>query len=160
MTSIRVGQGYDMHALVSGRKLVIGGVEIPFERGLLGHSDADVLLHAITDAILGAAGLGDIGAMFPDSDEQHRDADSRDLLRRVAQRVREAGWRVGNIDATVIAERPKIAPYVAAMRTAIAGCVGIDADAVSVKGKSTEKLDAAGRGEGIAAQAVVLLVRS
>jgi 2-C-methyl-D-erythritol 2,4-cyclodiphosphate synthase len=160
VTSFRVGQGYDMHALVSGRKLVIGGVEIPFERGLLGHSDADVLLHAITDAILGAAGLGDIGAMFPDSDEQHRGADSRALLRRAAQRVREAGWRVENIDATVIAERPKIAPHIEAMRDAIAGCIDIDRDSVNVKGKSTEKLDATGRGEGIAAQAVALLVRS
>ena len=160
MTSFRIGQGYDMHALVPGRKLVIGGVEIPFERGLLGHSDADVLLHAITDAILGAAGLGDIGAMFPESDERHRGADSRELLRQAVHRVREAGWRVENIDATVIAERPRIAPHVDAMRATIAACTGIGPDAVSVKGKSTEKLDATGRGEGIAAQAVTLLVRS
>lgn len=160
MTTFRVGQGFDVHALVPGRRLVIGGVEIPFERGLLGHSDADVLLHAITDAILGAAGLGDIGAMFPDTDERHRDADSRLLLREAVRQAGTAGWRIENIDATVIAERPKIAPYVAAMRAAIAECAGLDRAAVSVKGKTTENLGAIGRGEGIAAQAVALLVRS
>ena len=160
MTDLRVGQGFDVHALVPGRRLIIGGVEIPFERGLLGHSDADVLLHAITDALLGAAALGDIGAMFPDTEEQHRGADSRALLREVARRVRDAGWRVGNIDATVIAERPKIAPHVEAMREAIAECTGVERLAISVKGKTMEKLGALGRGEGIAAQAVVLLVRS
>ena len=160
MTTFRVGQGFDVHALVPGRRLVIGGVEIPFERGLLGHSDADVLLHAITDAILGAAGLGDIGQLFPDSDERHRDADSRELLRLATQRVRDAGWRIENVDATVIAERPRIAPHVPAMRAAIADCTGLDPLAVSVKGKTTEKLGATGRGEGIAAQAVALLVRS
>jgi 2-C-methyl-D-erythritol 2,4-cyclodiphosphate synthase len=159
MTSFRIGQGFDVHALVPGRRLVIGGVEIPFERGLLGHSDADVLLHAITDAILGAAALGDIGAMFPDTDEQHRDADSRALLREAARRAGEAGWRIENIDATVIAERPRIAPHVEAMCTAIAECTGIDRRAVSVKGKTMEKLGALGRSEGIAAQAVALLVR-
>src|SRR5512132_3617115 len=110
---IRVGQGFDVHALVAGRRLVIGGVEIPHERGLLGHSDADVLLHAITDALLGAAGLGDIGRMFPDTDGQFKDADSRALLRAAVARVGAAGWRIGNVDATVIAERPKIGPYVA-----------------------------------------------
>ncbi len=140
MTTFRVGQGFDVHALVPGRRLVIGGVEIPFERGLLGHSDADVLLHAITDAILGAAGLGDIGQLFPDSDERHRDADSRELLRLATQRVRDAGWRIENVDATVIAERPRIAPHVPAMRAAIADCTGLDPLAVSVKGKTTEKL--------------------
>jgi 2-C-methyl-D-erythritol 2,4-cyclodiphosphate synthase len=155
----RVGQGLDVHALVAGRRLVLGGVEIPYERGLLGHSDADVLLHAITDAILGAAGCGDIGAMFPDSDDAFRDADSRELLRRAVQRVGVDGWRVHNIDATVIAERPKIAPYVGAMRAAIAACTGVTAQAVNVKGKTAEKLGALGRSEGIAAQAVVLLVR-
>jgi 2-C-methyl-D-erythritol 2,4-cyclodiphosphate synthase len=160
MTTFRVGQGFDVHALVPGRRLVIGGVEIPFERGLLGHSDADVLLHAITDAILGAAGLGDIGAMFPDTDDRHRDADSRLLLREAVRRAASAGWRIENIDATVIAERPKIAAHVAAMRAAIAECAGLERDAVSVKGKTTEKLGAIGRGEGIAAQAVALLVRS
>jgi 2-C-methyl-D-erythritol 2,4-cyclodiphosphate synthase len=155
----RVGQGLDVHALVAGRRLVLGGVEIPYERGLLGHSDADVLLHAITDAILGAAGCGDIGAMFPDSDDAFRDADSRELLRRAVQRVGVDGWRVHNIDATVIAERPKIAPHVGAMRAAIAACTGVTAQAVNVKGKTAEKLGALGRSEGIAAQAVVLLVR-
>ncbi|HTN48115.1 MAG TPA: 2-C-methyl-D-erythritol 2,4-cyclodiphosphate synthase [Burkholderiaceae bacterium] len=160
MTSFRIGQGFDVHALVPGRRLVIGGIEIPHERGLLGHSDADVLLHAITDAILGAAGLGDIGAMFPDDDERHRDADSRALLRAAASRAREAGWCIENIDATVIAERPKIAPHVDAMRLVVAECAGADRTAVSIKGKTAEKLGALGRGEGIAAHAVVLLARS
>jgi len=157
MPALRVGQGYDVHALVPGRKLVIGGVEIPSERGLLGHSDADVLLHAITDAILGAAALGDIGTFFPDSDDAYRGADSRELLRAAVERVRAAGWRVVNVDATVIAERPKILPHVPAMRAAIAACTGVAADAVNIKGKTNEKLGALGRGEGIAAQAVVLL---
>ena len=157
--TFRVGQGFDVHALVPGRRLVIGGVEIPFERGLLGHSDADVLLHAITDAILGAAGLGDIGAMFPDSDERHRDADSRELLRAAVERVRQAGWRIENIDATVIAERPKIAPHVDAMCGVVAECAGVERTAVSIKGKTAEKLGALGRGDGIAAQAVALLSR-
>jgi 2-C-methyl-D-erythritol 2,4-cyclodiphosphate synthase len=155
-----VGQGFDVHALVPGRRLVIGGIEIPFERGLLGHSDADVLLHAITDAILGAAGLGNIGLLFPDDDERHRDADSRALLRAAMARVREGGWRIENIDATVIAERPKIAPHVAAMCDVIAECTGIDRTAVNVKGKTAEKLGTLGRNEGIAAHAVVLLTRA
>jgi 2-C-methyl-D-erythritol 2,4-cyclodiphosphate synthase len=159
MTSFRVGQGFDVHALVPGRRLVIGGVEIPFERGLLGHSDADVLLHAITDAILGAAALGDIGKLFPDSDDRYRNADSRVLLKAAAERVRGAGWHIENIDATVMAERPKIAPYIDAMRAAIAACCGLEAAAVSVKGKTAEKLGALGRSEGIAAQAVALLVK-
>jgi 2-C-methyl-D-erythritol 2,4-cyclodiphosphate synthase len=154
---IRVGQGYDVHALVPGRRLVIGGVEIPHERGLLGHSDADVLLHAITDAILGAAALGDIGRLFPDHDPRFRDADSRVLLRTAVARAAAAGWRIGNVDATVIAERPRIGPHVAAMCAAVAAECGIDASAVNVKGKTSEKLGYAGRGEGIAAQAVVLL---
>jgi len=155
----RIGQGFDVHALVPGRRLVIGGVEIPFAHGLLGHSDADVLLHAITDAVLGAAGLGDIGRHFPDSDDRWRGADSRELLQAAVQRARAAGWEVGNVDATVIAERPKIAPHVDAMKAAIAACCGIDATAVNVKGKTGERLGALGRGEGIAAQAAVLLVR-
>jgi len=155
---IRVGQGFDVHALVPGRRLVVGGVEIPHERGLLGHSDADVLLHAITDAILGAAGLGDIGRLFPDTDARLKDADSRVLLRQAVQRAGQAGWKVGNVDATVIAERPKIGPHVQAMRACIAAECGIDAGAVNVKGKTSEKLGYAGRGEGIAAQAVVLLI--
>ena len=157
--TFRVGQGFDVHALVPGRRLVIGGVEIPFERGLLGHSDADVLLHAITDAILGAAGLGDIGALFPASDERHRDADCRGLLRAAVERARQEGWRIENIDATVIAERPKIAPHVDAMRGVVAECAGLERTAVSIKGKTAEKLGALGRGDGIAAQAVALLAR-
>ena len=155
---IRVGQGFDVHALVPGRRLVIGGVEIPHERGLLGHSDADVLLHAITDAILGAAGLGDIGRLFPDDDPKFSAADSRLLLRAAVARAAAAGWRVGNVDATVIAERPKIAPHVAAMCAAVAAECNVDAGAVNIKGKTSEKLGYAGRGEGIAAQAVVLLL--
>jgi 2-C-methyl-D-erythritol 2,4-cyclodiphosphate synthase len=155
---IRVGQGCDIHALVPGRKLVLGGVDIPHPTGLLGHSDADALLHAITDALLGAAALGDIGKLFPDSDDAYRNADSRVLLKTAAERVREAGWRIENIDATVIAERPKIVPYVDAMRAAIAACCGLEAAAVSVKGKTSEKLGALGRSEGIAALAVALLV--
>jgi len=154
---IRVGQGFDVHALVPGRRLVIGGVEIAHERGLLGHSDADVLLHAITDAVLGAAALGDIGRLFPDHDLKFRDADSRALLRSAVARAGAAGWRVGNVDATVIAERPRIGPHVAAMCAAVAAECGIDAGAVNVKGKTSEKLGHLGRGEGIAAQAVVLL---
>jgi len=159
MTTFRIGQGFDVHALVPGRRLVIGGVDIPFERGLLGHSDADVLLHAITDAILGAAALGDIGKLFPDSDDRYRNADSRMLLKAATERVHAAGWRIENIDATVIAERPKIAPYIDAMRASIAICCSLEAAAVSVKGKTAEKLGALGRSEGIAAQAVALLVK-
>lgn len=155
---IRVGQGFDVHALVPGRRLVIGGVEIPHERGLLGHSDADVLLHAITDAILGAAGMGDIGHLFPDTDARFKDADSRALLRAAVERAAGAGWKIGNVDATVIAERPKIAPHVNAMRASIAAECRVDAGAVNIKGKTSEKLGFAGRGEGIAAQAVVLLL--
>src|SRR4029450_1418172 len=160
MTPFRVGQGFDIHALVPGRPLVLGGVRIASELGLLAHSDGDVLLHAITDAVLGAAALGDIGRLFPDSDERYRNADSRDLLARAVQEVRSAGWHIENIDATVIAERPKIAPHVDAMRAAIAACCGIESQAVSVKGKSAENLGALARGEGIAAQAVVLIAKS
>jgi 2-C-methyl-D-erythritol 2,4-cyclodiphosphate synthase len=155
----RVGQGYDVHALVPGRPLIIGGVAIPYAKGLLGHSDADVLLHAITDAILGAAGLGDIGRHFPDTDAAHAGADSRVLLRAAVQAVTVAGWRVGNVDATVIAEAPKIMPHAATMVANIAADLGIAADCVNIKGKTNEKLGFAGRGEGIAAQAVALLLR-
>ncbi len=155
---IRVGLGYDVHALAPGRRLVIGGVEIASAQGLLGHSDADVLLHAITDAVLGAAGLGDIGVLFPDSDPRHRDADSLELLRAAVARVREAGWTVGNIDAVVIAQAPRIAPHVPAMRARIAPVLGVAASAVGIKGKTSERLGFAGRGEGIAAQAVALLI--
>ena len=159
MSAMRIGQGYDVHALVPGRRLVLGGVDIPHAQGLLGHSDADALLHAITDAVLGAAGLGDIGTLFPDSDASFKDADSRELLRRAVERVAAGGWRVVNVDATVVAQRPKIAPHVAAMRRNIAQCLRIDDGAVNVKGKTTEHLGFAGRGEGIAAYAVVLIER-
>ena len=155
---IRVGQGFDVHALVPGRILVLGGVEIASARGLLGHSDGDVLLHAITDAILGAAGMGDIGQLFPDTDAAYKNADSRVLLQAAAQRVRNAGWRIENIDATVIAEQPKIAPHASAMCQTIAASCEISANAVNVKGKTSEKLGFTGRGEGIAALAVALLV--
>ncbi|MGE5337532.1 MAG: 2-C-methyl-D-erythritol 2,4-cyclodiphosphate synthase [Gemmatimonadota bacterium] len=155
----RVGQGFDVHALVAGRRLVLGGVEIAFSHGLLGHSDADVLLHAITDALLGAAGLGDIGRMFPDTDARYAGADSLGLLKAAAGRVAAAGWRIENIDSTVIAQQPKIAPYVEAMRARIAAALGIPVDAIGIKGKTTERLGFAGRGEGIAAQAVALIVR-
>lgn len=154
---LRVGCGFDVHALVPGRRLVLGGVEIAHASGLLGHSDADVVLHAIADALLGAAGWGDIGGLYPDSDARFKDADSRLLLRQVVQRLRAAGWRIENVDCTVIAQAPKIAPYVDAMRAAIAADLAIAADAVNVKGKTTERLGFVGRGEGIAAQAVALL---
>ncbi len=156
----RVGQGYDVHALTPGRKLILGGVEIPHHQGLLGHSDADALLHAITDAILGAAGLGDIGGMFPDSASQWEGADSRMLLRGAMNAVRAAGWQVGNVDATLIAQAPRIAPHAAAMRANIAADLGIEADAVNIKGKTNERLGFEGRAEGIAAHAVALLVRA
>lgn len=155
---MRVGQGYDVHALVPGRKLIIGGVDIPFGKGLLGHSDADVLLHAITDALLGAAGLGDIGRHFPDSDPRYRDADSRQILREAARLVGQAGFRVGNVDATVIAQAPRMAPHVAQMAANIAADLGMDAGRVNIKAKTTERLGFTGRGEGIAAQAVALIV--
>ena len=157
---IRVGQGFDVHALVAGRKLILGGVEIPFERGLLGHSDADVLLHAVTDALLGAAGLGDIGRLFPDTDPRFAGADSRVLLREALALVHRAGWRVGNVDATIIAQAPRISPLAVAIQANIAADLGITADAVNIKGKTTEYLGFTGRGEGIAAQAVAVLVRA
>ena len=158
--NIRVGQGFDVHAFAAGRKLILGGVEIPYERGLLGHSDADVLLHAITDAVLGAAGLGDIGRLYPDSDAQYAGADSRVLLRGALAAVHRAGWRVVNVDATIIAQAPKISPHAAAMCANIAADLGIAPDAVNIKGKTTERLGFTGRGEGIAAEAVALLVRA
>jgi 2-C-methyl-D-erythritol 2,4-cyclodiphosphate synthase len=156
--SFRIGQGFDVHRLVAGRKLVIGGVEIAHDQGLLGHSDADVLLHAICDALLGAAALGDIGRHFPDTDARYRGIDSRELLRRVAGLVREEGFVPGNVDATIIAEAPRMAPHVAAMVANIAADLGIDEGCVSVKATTTEKLGFTGRGEGIAAQAACLLV--
>jgi len=155
--TMRIGQGFDVHRLVPGRRLVIGGVEIPFELGLAGHSDADVLLHAITDALLGAAGLGDIGRHFPDSDPAYKDADSRALLRHAAQSVRHAGFVVANVDATVIAQAPRMAPHIAQMTAHIAADLGVAPSQVNVKAKTTEKLGFAGRGEGIAAEAVALL---
>lgn len=158
--NFRVGQGYDVHALTPGRRLVLGGVEIPYPMGLLGHSDADALLHAITDALLGAAGLGDIGGMFPDTSARWEGADSRTLLRGALEAVQRAGWRVGNVDATVIAQAPRIGPHVPAMRTNIAADLGIAREDVNIKGKTNERLGFEGRSEGIAAQAVVLLVRA
>jgi 2-C-methyl-D-erythritol 2,4-cyclodiphosphate synthase len=157
---IRVGQGYDVHALVTGRPLILGGVTIPYERGLAGHSDADALLHAITDALLGAAALGDIGRMFPDTDERWKGADSRMLLRGALAAVHAAGWRVGNVDCTVIAQAPRVSPHVAAMCANIAADLEVALDCVSVKGKTTERLGFEGRSEGIAAEAVALLVRA
>jgi 2-C-methyl-D-erythritol 2,4-cyclodiphosphate synthase len=157
LVRFRVGTGFDVHALVPGRRLLLGGVAIDHPRGLLAHSDGDVLLHAIADAVLGAAGFGDIGRMFPDNDDRWRGADSRALLRQIVARVREAGWSVENVDCTVIAQAPKIAPHVDAMRAAIASDLSVDVAAVNVKGKTTERLGFTGRGEGIAAQAVVLL---
>ncbi len=157
MVPFRVGTGFDVHQLVAGRALIIGGVTIPYERGLLGHSDADVLLHAIADALLGAAALGDIGKHFPDSDPTYKGADSRTLLRTVVQRVREAGWQVGNIDATIIAQAPKMAPHIAQMQTNIAADCGVAVGAINIKATTTEQLGFTGRGEGIAAQASVLL---
>lgn len=156
---IRVGQGYDVHALVPGRKLVLGGVEIPHDRGLLGHSDADALLHAITDALFGAAALGDIGRHFPDTDPAFAGADSRALLREAVRRVREAGYEVGNVDATVIAQAPKLAPHIGAMVANLAEDLGIATGRCNVKAKTNEKLGFEGRQEGIVAQAVVLLWR-
>jgi 2-C-methyl-D-erythritol 2,4-cyclodiphosphate synthase len=155
---IRVGQGFDVHQLVEGRPCIIGGVTIPYEKGLLGHSDADVLLHAISDAILGALGLGDIGKHFPDTDEAYKDADSVVLLERVWQLATERGYRLGNIDSTIIAQRPKMLPYIPQMAEVIARALQADVSQVNVKATTTEQLGFAGRGEGIAAQSVVCLV--
>ena len=155
---MRIGIGYDVHALVEGRALVIGGVTVPHPRGLAGHSDADVLLHAICDALLGALALGDLGAHFPDSDPRWKGADSRGLLRHVVSLVRARGYGVGNVDATVIAQAPKLAPFVAAMRANVAADLGCDPACVSIKATTTERLGFTGRGEGIAAQAVATIV--
>lgn len=154
----RIGEGWDIHALVPGRKLVLGGVEIPSDRGLLGHSDADALLHAITDALLGAAGLGDIGRHFPDTDARLRGADSMLLLVEAARHVRDQGHQIGNIDSTVIAQAPKLAPYIEAMRSRIAQALGISAAQVNVKAKTAEKLGPVGEGAAIEARAVVMLL--
>lgn len=154
---MRIGQGFDVHALVAGRKLIIGGVEIAYDRGLAGHSDADVLIHAVCDALLGAAGLGDIGRHFPDTDPKYRGADSRVLLADVAAKVDAAGWRIENVDATIIAQAPRMAPHIAAMQANLSSCLG--GCPVNVKAKTMEKLGAIGRGEGIAAEAIALLAR-
>jgi 2-C-methyl-D-erythritol 2,4-cyclodiphosphate synthase len=159
MNEFRVGQGYDVHALVPGRRLVIGGVQIAHSHGLLGHSDADVLLHAITDALLGAAGLGDIGRHFPDTDARWLGADSAALLREACERVRAQGWEIGNVDATIVAQVPRMAPHLAAMVRAVAAALGVAEGRVNLKAKTTERLGFAGRGEGIEAQAVALLHR-
>jgi len=159
MTTIRVGQGYDVHRLAAGRRLVLGGVDIAHPTGLLGHSDADALLHAITDALLGAAALGDIGRHFPDSDPRHAGADSRALLRETVALLAGRGWRPVNVDATLIAQKPKLAPHAAAMVANIAADLGIAEDCVNIKGKTNETLGYLGREEAIEAQAVVLIER-
>ena len=154
---MRIGHGYDVHRLVEGRKCIIGGVEIPYEKGLLGHSDADVLLHAVMDAVLGAMAAGDIGKLFPDKDPAYKGADSLMLTRRVAEVMTERGYRLGNLDATVIAQAPKMAPHISAMRQNIAEAFGVDAGCISVKATTEEGLGFTGTGEGIAAHAVCLL---
>ena len=154
---MRIGHGYDVHRLVEGRKLILGGVEIPFEKGLDGHSDADVLTHAVMDALLGAAALGDIGKLFPDSDDRYLGADSIELLKTVAAVLATHGWRLGNLDATVIAQRPKLAPYIDKMRQQIAAALGVDVSAVSIKATTEEHLGFTGDGSGIAAHAVCLI---
>ena len=157
MTNLRIGHGYDVHRLTAGRRLVLGGVDIPYEKGLLGHSDADVLLHAISDALLGAAALGDIGKHFPDNDQRYKDADSLVLLSEVGKILYNAGYKPSNIDATVIAQAPKLAPHVQAMRKNIANALNIEPDAVSVKATTEERLGFTGSGEGISAHAVCII---
>ena len=159
MTDLRIGYGYDVHRLVLGRALVLGGVTVPFEKGLLGHSDADVLTHAVMDALLGAAALGDIGKLFPDSEAAYAGADSIALLERVTALLREHGWQVGNVDATVVAQAPRLAPYIPEMRRRLAEAMGLDVDCVSVKATTEERLGFTGSGEGMAAHAVALIER-
>ncbi|KSU78414.1 2-C-methyl-D-erythritol 2,4-cyclodiphosphate synthase [Fictibacillus enclensis] len=156
---IRVGQGYDVHQLVEGRPLIIGGITIPSEKGLLGHSDADVLLHAVTDALLGAAGEGDIGQHFPDTDEAFKDADSKKLLQESWEIVKQKGYELNNVDCTIIAQKPKMAPYIEEMRNVIARIFGAETDQINVKATTTEKLGFTGRSEGIAANAVILITK-
>jgi 2-C-methyl-D-erythritol 2,4-cyclodiphosphate synthase len=158
--AFRIGEGWDVHALVTGRPLIIGGVTIPHTHGLLGHSDADVLLHAVTDALLGGAGLGDIGRHFPDTDASFKGADSSVLLAEAARRVREAGFEIGNVDSTVIAQAPKLAPHIGAMCTRMASALGIAVDQVNVKAKTAEKIGPVGEGHSMEARAVVLLFRN
>jgi len=160
MKGFRIGQGYDVHALVPGRKLILGGVEIPFEKGLQGHSDADALLHAVTDALLGAAGLGDIGRHFPDTDPRYKGVDSRLLLRDAYALVQAQGWLLVNVDATLIAQQPRLAPHIPAMCAILAEDLGLAPGSVNIKGKTNEKLGYLGRNEAIEAQAVVLLMRA
>jgi 2-C-methyl-D-erythritol 2,4-cyclodiphosphate synthase len=155
---MRIGFGYDVHRLVAGRPLMLGGLEIPSDFGLLGHSDADVLLHAITDAILGALAMGDIGALFPDTDPAHKDADSGELVREVMRRVSSAGWRIGNIDATVVLERPKLRPHIDRMRSRIAGLLSCDVGQVSVKATTSEQMGFVGTRDGAAAYAVCTMI--
>jgi 2-C-methyl-D-erythritol 2,4-cyclodiphosphate synthase len=157
--TVRIGQGFDTHALVAERKLILGGVHIPYDKGLLGHSDGDALLHAICDALIGAAALGDIGRHFPDTDPRYKGADSRGLLQSVATMLAAAGWQAVNVDSTIIAEAPKLAPHIPSMVANIAADLKIAPDCINVKAKSTEKLGFVGRGEGIAAEAVVLIER-
>lgn len=157
---MRIGHGYDVHRLCENRKLIIGGVEIEYEKGLLGHSDADVLLHAVSDSLLGAAAMGDIGGMFPDNDPQFKDADSLVLLKQVAQRLSESGYKTVNIDATIIAQKPKMSPHIPQMRANIASALGIDVDFVNVKATTEEKLGFTGSGEGISAHCVCLIERA
>ena len=159
MTKLRIGHGYDVHRLTEGRALILGGVTVPFDRGLLGHSDADVLTHAVMDALLGAAALGDIGKLFPDSDAAYAGADSIVLLERVTALLREHGWQVGNVDATVVAQTPRLAPHIPNMRRRLAEAMGLDEDCVSVKATTEERLGFTGSGEGVAAHAVALIER-
>ncbi|MFN0111735.1 MAG: 2-C-methyl-D-erythritol 2,4-cyclodiphosphate synthase [Blastocatellia bacterium] len=156
----RIGIGNDIHRLVEGRKLILGGVEIPFDKGLLGHSDGDSLSHAITDALLGAAGLGDIGSHFSDQDAKWKDTDSMVFLRHVRELLAERGYKIGNVDATILAERPKMMPHIPAMKTKLAEVMAIDQSQINIKAKTNEGLDAIGRGEAIAAQAVALILKS
>jgi 2-C-methyl-D-erythritol 2,4-cyclodiphosphate synthase len=157
---IRIGEGWDIHALVEGRPLMLGGVHVPYSKGLLGHSDADALLHAITDALFGAAGMGDIGTHFPDTDAAFKGADSAVLLTETARRIRAQGYSIGNVDSTIIAQAPKLAPHMGAMRTRIADLLGIAPDCVNVKAKTAEKMGPVGEGLAIEARAVVLLQRA
>jgi 2-C-methyl-D-erythritol 2,4-cyclodiphosphate synthase len=159
MTNIRIGEGWDIHALVDGRKLILGGVEIPHTMGLQGHSDADALLHAITDALLGAAAMGDIGTHFPDTDAAFKGADSALLLKEAARRVRAQGFEIGNVDSTVVAQAPKLAPYILAMRESIARALSVGVEQVNVKAKTAEKMGPVGEGRAMEARAVVLLAK-
>ena len=160
MTNLRIGHGYDVHRLTEGRKLILGGVEIPWEKGLLGHSDADVLVHAVMDALTGAARLGDIGKLFPDTDPAFKGADSRELLREAWRRIQAKGYTLGNVDVTIIAQAPKMLPHIPQMRVFIAEDLGCHMDDVNVKATTTEKLGFTGRGEGIACEAVALLIKA